>query len=148
LLGREGLIEQGGRGRFAPLRAHRDHFAVDNVRQHRPELLALAAVNLVEPEVARSPLRPLRVPPPQERVFGAARRAPAHAMPHRGVTGRHRLAIEPNQLLQSAGHPGLGIGKLDALGPDAAVPTPHPPLRVHDVAGWAAQSRSWQVRSC
>jgi hypothetical protein len=53
-------------------------------------------------------------------------------MPHGRMTGRHRLTIDPNQLLQPARHPRLGIRKRDPLGANAAAPTAHPPLRVDD----------------
>src|SRR5437763_12972846 len=56
-------------------------------------------------------------------------------MPYRGMTDRHRLAIQPDLLSQTPRHSRLRIGKTDTLGPDPtsltvepsqAVPQCHP----------------------
>jgi hypothetical protein len=105
--------------------------AVDDIRQHRPELVAFAALNLIDADVARAPLRPHHVPPTQEGHFGAARGAPAHPMTHRRMTSRHRLTIEANQLLQATRRPSLRIGEFDPLGSNPTVATAYTPLLIH-----------------
>lgn len=47
--------------------------------------------------------------------------SPAHAVAHRRVTRRHRLAVDTDLLSQATGDAGLRIRELDALGPN---PTP------------------------
>jgi hypothetical protein len=91
----------------------------------------LPALDLIEADIARTPLGPLLIPPTQEGDFCPMRRAPAHRVAHRRMTGRHRLAIEADQLLEAARDAGLRVGEFDALGPNAAVATAHAPLVVH-----------------
>jgi hypothetical protein len=47
-------------------------------------------------------------------------------MPYRGVTDRHRLAIQPNLLSETPRHSRLRIGKTDTLGPDSTPSTVEP----------------------
>jgi hypothetical protein len=47
-------------------------------------------------------------------------------MPYRGVTDRHRLAIQPDLLSETPRHSRLRIGKTDTLGSDSAPSTVEP----------------------
>lgn len=130
LLWRQLVAEQRRGARFAAILAQPDDFAVDDVREDGPEPLPFAALDLIEADVPRARLGPLLIPPAQEGDFGAPGRAPTHATAHRRMAGRHRLTVDADQLLQAARDPCLRIGKLDALGPNATVATPHAPLAV------------------
>jgi hypothetical protein len=95
-------------------------------------------MNLVSAQVPRPTLRPRRIPFGQERFLCSAPFAPADAVPHRGVRRRHRLAIESNDLAQSACDARLRIGEGDPLRSNAARPTGDPSLAIdqrHAVLG-------------
>ena len=103
---------------------------MDDVRQHGPEALPFPPLDLVEPEVPR-PAFPARLIPLSEKGFlGAPGFAPADAVAHGRLTGRHRLTVQADQLPEASGDPGLRIRELDALRPNAARPTHNPPLGV------------------
>src|SRR5262249_36158076 len=106
--------------------------AVHDIRQDRPESLALPALDLIEPDMPRLPFDAGAIPLRQEGFLGATGFAPAHAVSHGRMAGRHRLTVHANLLAQPARHPRFRIRELDALGPDAARPTPEPPLGIDE----------------
>jgi len=128
--GQQGL---GRRRRPTPAQAH--HLAVDDSGEHRPELLPFAMLNLVEADVPRLPRQPCPVPLGETSLFGPARLAPAHAMTHRRVAGRHRLTVHADLLAQAARHPRLGLGKRHPLGPNPEAPADHAARRVDERDG-------------
>ena len=89
-------------------------------------------MDLVRPEVSWPALRSGAVPLGEKRLLRAPRFAPTDAVSHRCVRRRHRLTIESNHLSQPLGDTGLRISKGDPFGPNAAHPTVHTPLPIHE----------------
>src|SRR4030095_7043003 len=104
--------------------------AVHHIGQHRPELLALAALNLVEPDVARPPFDARVIPFSKKRLFRSARFAPAHPVAHRRMTRRHRLAVDADLLPQATSDAGLRLREVDPLRPNPAAPALHATLAI------------------
>jgi hypothetical protein len=76
------VVRQQRRGRrFAPVLLQPQHLAADHIGQHRPEPLALAALDLVEADVPRLPLWTSLIPLGQKRF--SARRALLQLTPWR-----------------------------------------------------------------
>ncbi len=76
-LARRQLLGQQRRGAgFIAILAQPDHLAVDHIREHGPEVLALAALDLVESEMARSFLGRVRSQSARK-AFSARRALPA-----------------------------------------------------------------------
>src|SRR4051812_31210486 len=123
--------QQASQARLRPILRQADHLAVHQVREHRVELLRLAAVNLVGAEVPGTAARPLAIPVAQERVLRSTRFPPTDAVADGRMRRRHRLTVHPNLLPQAPRHPRLRIGELDAFGADAALSTPDPSLPIH-----------------
>src|SRR5690606_22527978 len=107
-----------------------DHFAPDQVAEDRPEALPLAPLNFVHTEVSRTVFDARAVPLSQERLLGAPRFAPAHAVPHGRMTGRHRLVVDPAVLAQASGDPRLRVREFAPLGPNPTPPTVHASLPI------------------
>ena len=75
---------------------------------------------LQAPDMPRLWLRARAIPLGQKGLLRAPRLAPAHAMAHGGMTGRHRLTVHPNLLPQPTGDARLGVRELDPLGSNPA----------------------------
>ena len=105
---------------------------MDEIGEHRVELLRFAPVNFVRSQMPRPPFEATAIPLEQKRVLSATSFAPTDAMPHGCVGGRHRLAVEANHLSQATREAGLRVGKGHALGANATTPTPHAPLPIHE----------------
>jgi len=71
-----------------------NHFATPPGRQHGPELLALATLDLVGAEMSRPVFRTASIQASRNAVR-PPRRAPTHGMPHSGVTRWHRVQSSP-----------------------------------------------------
>jgi hypothetical protein len=130
--------QQPRQARVGAIRREAEHFAVDEIREHRVELLRLAALNLVGTEMPRPWSRSRLVPFAQERFLRAPRFAPTEPVAYGRVRGGHRLAIQSNELSQSPRNTRLGIGEGDAVGADAArraVDAPLPIDERHAVLG-------------
>ena len=122
----------GGLGAVLP---KSDHFAVDDVGEHRPQALALPALDLIESEMPRAPFRARPIPLGQK---GPARRAglcPSSPMADRGVTRGHRLTIHADLLPQAPGDARLRIRELTALGPNPTAATDDAALRINERHG-------------
>jgi hypothetical protein len=143
--------EQRLRRRFAAVLAQPNHLAVHDVRQDHPESLALAALNLIEPDVPGLAFHARAIPFGEERFLGAASFAPAHAVADGRMARPHRLTVHADLLAQPSGDARLGVRELDALRPNAAGPARETPLRVdqRDVMGSPGQvvPRSISMRS-
>jgi hypothetical protein len=126
------LGQQRRGGRLAPVLTQPDHLAMHDVRQDRPEPLAFAALNFIEPDVPRLAFDARAIPLGEECVLGATRLPPAHAVPDGRVTGRHRLTVDADLLSQPSRDARLRIGELDPLGADAAVATDDPALAIEE----------------
>ena len=124
------LREQGRGGRRCAILTQAHDLAAHHIRQDSPEALALPALHLIEADLPRSPLPAGAIPLGQEGRLGAPGFAPADAVPHSGVAGRHRLAIQADLLAQAARDPGLRGGKVDPLRAHPAVATDHASLPV------------------
>jgi hypothetical protein len=122
----------GGLGAVLP---KSDHFAVDDVGEHRPQALALPALDLIESEMPRAPFRARPIPLGQKGPLGAPGFAPAHSMADRGVTRGHRLTIHADLLPQAPGDARLRIRELTALGPNPTAATDDAALRINERHG-------------
>ena len=127
----EVLGEQGrGGGRCAILTQAHD-LAPHHIRQHGPEALAFPALDLIKADVPRPAFPTGAIPLGQESLLGAPSFAPTDAVPHGGVAGRHRLAIQADLLAQPVRHPCLRVGKLDPLRAHPALATDHAALPIN-----------------
>lgn len=132
---------------LAPVLPQANHLAVHDIGQDCPELLALAALNLVEPEMRRPSLRAGAIPVGEKRFLGAPRLAPADTVAHRGMTGRHRLAIDADLLPQAPRDARFGSAnsRRSVRIPQRRQSTRR--WRYTSVTGRAAHGRSSPVRS-
>ena len=130
LPGIEARRQQPRQAGLRPVFGQAEHLTVHEVRQHRVELLRLAAVNLVRAQVPGTTAGPVGVPLAQERVLCAPGFPPTDAMADRRMRCRHRLTVHPDLLSQASRHSGLRVGERDRFRADAALPTPHPTLRI------------------
>src|SRR5438046_1209065 len=71
-------------------------------------------------QVSRSAFRPRAIPFGQKGFLCAPGFAPTHPVSYSRVRRRHRLAVQPNDLAQSACDAGVALRKRDALGADSA----------------------------
>jgi hypothetical protein len=124
--------QQSSQAGLGAIRREAEHLAVNEIREHRVELLRFAAMNLVGAKMAGSSSRPCLVPFSQERLLGAPRFSPTDAVTYGGVRGRHRLAVQRDELPKSPRDARLRIGEVDSLGADATGPTGNPALLIHD----------------
>jgi hypothetical protein len=124
--------QQLGQAALGAFRHEAEHFAVNEIREHRVELLRFAAMNLVGTKMPRSSSPSRLVPFLQERLLGAPRFAPTDAVAHGGVRGRHRLAVQPYELPQPPRDACPGISEGDPLGADTARPAVDPPLLIDE----------------
>jgi hypothetical protein len=104
-----------------------------HIGEHGPKSLPFAPLNFIQTDVPGPAFRARPIPLREKGLFGAAGFAPAHTVPHGGMTGRHRLTIDADLLAQPPRNAGLGIGKLDPLGANPAGPTNDPSLAVTSV---------------
>src|SRR6266851_3567520 len=116
--------EQRAQTVFAAVLLQADHLAANQVGEDRPEVLPLAALNLVDAEVPGAAFRPRAIPRLQKRLLRAPGRPPTYRMPHGRVTRRHRLTIEANALTEAPRQTRVRVGKAHPLGADSAVPAP------------------------
>ncbi len=72
LTGGQVVGEQLRRGCFGPILPQVEHLAVDRIREHRPEPLPFAALDLIEPELTWATLDARPIPFGQERFLRAA----------------------------------------------------------------------------
>src|SRR5262249_22198753 len=105
------------------------------IREHGPEALALAPLDLVEPEVAGLAFPPRAIPFGEKRFLGAAGFAPAPAVAHGGVAPRHRPTSHSRPAPPPPRHAPLRVGEFDALGPNPAVAADDPALAIHQRHG-------------
>jgi len=131
LPGSQILRQQRGSRALTSVLAQSHHLAVHNVRQHGPESLAFASLDLVESDVTWLPLRASLIPPGEKRLLRSAGLAPADSMAERRVTRRHRLTVHANLLAQSPRDPRFRIREIDPLGPNSTPPTDHATLLIH-----------------
>jgi hypothetical protein len=121
--------QRRGRGLRAVL-AQRDHLPMDDVREHRPEPIALPPVDLIEADVPRLSFRPRPIPLGEKGFLRATGFPPAPAMPHRGMARRHRLTVHTNLLPQPTRDARLRVRELNPLRPNPAATTHHPSLPI------------------
>src|SRR5581483_10487049 len=95
------LVQQRAQALLAAVLLQPDHFAAHQGREHGPEALPLAALDFVDAEMPGAALWTGAIPLGEKRFLGTPGLPPAHAMPHGGVTGRHRLAVEADLLAQA-----------------------------------------------
>jgi hypothetical protein len=70
-------------------RAATHHLAAHHIGEHRPESLPFLALYFVERDVTGLPFDACAIPVREERLLGTAGFAPARAVAHGRVTGRH-----------------------------------------------------------
>src|SRR5216684_2264051 len=124
LAGVHPVLEQRAQTVLAPILLQPDHLAAHEVGEDGPEVLPLAALDFIDAQMARPPLRPGAIPRFEKGSLRAPGCAPAHRVPYGRVTRRHRLTVEPNPLAEPARQPRVGISKGHALGPDATGSAP------------------------
>lgn len=100
--------------------------------RERSEALPLATLNFVDAEMPRAVFHARAVPLGQKGLFGAPRFAPAHAVAHGRMPGRHRLTVHADLLPQAARDARLRARELDPLGPNPAPPTNDAPLPIDE----------------
>lgn len=128
----ETVRQQPRQARLRSIARQTPDLAPDQVREHCPEAIPFASLDLVGSQMTWPTLWSMGIPCFKKGALGPARLAPAHAVAHRRMAGWHRLTVEPNELTQAPCHPRLRVREADPLCADAACPAVHAPLPVNE----------------